>query len=77
MASIVPFEALRENQRYYEEFDHGSACIPCSVIRRLDAEHVQMFYGEEQAWTQTTKKNTQFRYWNDVPTENERKAYAW
>ena len=76
-ATLVPFEALRENTRYFEEFQLGESLIPCSVVKRFDAEHIQMYYGKEVPWMQNTKKNAQFRYWNDVPTESDRAKAAW
>lgn len=67
MAKVIPFDQLEEGKTYYEEFCAGTAFIPCTVVSRENGTRVTMKYGKVCPWTQETKEDTQFRYWDGIP----------
>ena len=77
MATLIPFHELKTGQIYFEEFKAGTACISCLVVNRIDDTQVNMRYGRACPWNQKTSADNKFRYWDAMPSEDEKKAAKW
>ena len=76
MATLIPFRELKTGETYFEQFISGTDCITCKVLNRIDDTHVHMRYGVVCPWTMDTREDAQFRYWDAMPSEEQKQA-AW
>lgn len=78
MSNLIPWEELREGMDVHEEWVCGTGTIPAHIIGKIDTDHlnVQYEYGYK-SWSQTTKRNREYRYWDSKPTSEEREFTPW
>lgn len=79
MARVIEWDAIRPGMTVWEEWIAGTGAMKAEVKAIVSPDVMTMHYtlNTGVTFTQETKRDKQFRYWDEQPTFEEREMTPW